>query len=453
MTYNTKKVRQMKTRKYTKKNKYANGIKKNGWLKVEVSGTPTDIGYQHGWILAFELKKCIQKLKIYVENWLKTPYHKYVQLCSSHMKSIIENDYNEIYQEMVSISIGANERFLASSHKHLKISVEDILAWNALLSMESFFEKEPNNTEEQRCSAFIATGSATQDGKIIMAHNTHSPFLFGSVSNVVMKINPAKGYSFTMQTCAGLVCSSMDWFLCSSGIIGCETTIAQIKEKPVFGAPYFCRIRTCMQYADSLDKYAQIMSTNNAGDYSCSWFFGDIHTNEIMLCEIGHKSIHIQKKKDGVFFGTNLAKSETIRLLETDIQNKDDVEISTNARKERFEYLLLDAYFGKINLSNSKKIIADHYDSYLGKFAPSSRTICKHGENDYDGKRQLSGAVDGKVVNSDLAKNMRFWGRFGSSCGRVFRVKKFIQNIHAQVKDKYPYKYLDDFPKEKWVLL
>jgi hypothetical protein len=452
MTRQTFNIRHNKTRNQTYTRKKYMKKHKSGWLIVDIHGTPQEIGYQHGWTLAAEIVKCIQKLKYYVQSKLKTPYDKYVHDCVKSMKSIIENDYGDIYTEMVYIAQGVNDRLFSSSENQHKISFEDILAWNALLSMESMYGDDKTSQEEQRCSAFIATGSATEDGQIVMTHNTHCPLLFGSVSNVIMKIRPEKGYAFTMQTCAGLVCSSMDWFLCSSGIIGCETTISQIKEQPVFGAPYFCRIRTCMQYADSLDKYSQIMSTNNAGDYSCSWLFGDIRNNEIMLCEIGHKNIHVEKKKDGVFIGTNLAISDRIRLLETDIQDNKDTQLSTNARKERLEYLLLDKYSGKINISNSKKIIADHYDSYLGKITPSSRTICKHGENDYDGIRELSGAVDGKVVNSNMAKKMHFWGRFGSSCGRVFKVKSFIKNTHAD-KNNYPFKYLDDLPKEKWVLL
>ena len=65
-----------------------------------------------------------------------------------------------------------------------------------------------------------------------------------------------------MQTSAGLISSSSDWFLVENGIIGCETTISDINYKPIFGSPYFCRIRDTMQYANSLDECKDILLKN-----------------------------------------------------------------------------------------------------------------------------------------------------------------------------------------------
>ena len=52
----------------------------------------------------------------------------------------------------------------------------------------------------KRCGAFIAVGDATDDGKIVMAHNTHSDFGTGQLLNISMKVTPNKGHEFTMQT-------------------------------------------------------------------------------------------------------------------------------------------------------------------------------------------------------------------------------------------------------------
>ena len=102
-----------------------------------------------------------------------------------------------------------------------------------------------------RCSAFIATGNATKNRDIVMAHNTHSDFVTGQLLNIVIKVFPDVGNAFIMQTSAGLIASTSDWFLMSNGIIGCETTLSDINYKPEFGTPFFCRIRELMQYAKS----------------------------------------------------------------------------------------------------------------------------------------------------------------------------------------------------------
>ena len=60
----------------------------------------------------------------------------------------------------------------------------------------------------------------------------------------------------------------------------------------------------------------------------------------------------------------------------------------------------------------------------------------------------IFGAVDGKVVDSKMAKKMVFLGRFGSSCGRVFDSSKFLKENPKYEKMR---PYLRDFPKRDWV--
>ena len=116
----------------------------------------------------------------------------------------------------------------------------------------------------------------------------------------------------------------------------------------------------------------------------------------------------------------------------------------------------MEEHKGKINIEISKKIIADHYDVYLNKINPCSRTICSHYElddraymsqSDRPKPYQPRGAVDGCVVDSEACKKMGFYGRWGSSCGTPFYVNEFIkQNI--QWKRYKP--YLLDRPSQPW---
>ena len=80
----------------------------------------------------------------------------------------------------------------------------------------------------------------------------------------------------------------------------------------------------------------------------------------------------------------------------------------------------------------------------------NSRTICKHSEIDFIVKYELFGAMDGKIVTSEMVNNKEFLGRFGSSCGK--------RNFDTSFFDKHPklleYKdYVVNYPSEKWTLI
>jgi hypothetical protein len=420
----------------------------HGWKRVQVYGEPYPCGFAHGWLLWEDIKHCLVILKQFVQDEFDMTYPEYIAYCEKHIQPQIVSYCPELLEEMRGIADGASRR---SRSQH--ISVSDIIGWNSYLSLGELLDKKMREKrkarEAQRCSAFIATGKSTEKGDIVMAHNTHCHLALGAVSNIIMYVSPAKGNAFVMQTCAGLICSTMDWFLCSSGIIGCETTISGITYTPEFGVPYFCRIRKCMQHGNSLKEYADIMTTNNGGDYPCSWLFGNIHTGEIMLCELGKYEHHVETTTDGVFFGMNSAMDTKIRALQTDTFSTENGRLSINARRERLDYLLNDKYRGKINVTNAKQIIADHYDGWTNQEQKSSRGICKHSEADTkDQPVKPYGAVDGKVVCTRLAKQMTFWGRFGSSCGRIFRAKSFTRK-----HPKYINTHLKDLPEEPWVLI
>ncbi len=267
-----------------------------------------------------------------------------------------------------------------------------------------------------------------------------------------MYITPDHGLPFVMQTAAGMLASTTDWFMSVSGIMGCETTISNMKHNPIFGDPYFCRIRTAMQYGRSLDEYVQIMLKNNAGDYSSSWLFGNFHLNEIMLFDIGVKHHHIQRTKNGVYYGMNSALNHKFSKTETLDKSLHDITTSSGARNKRLNELLNHEYYGKITVDIAKKIMADHYDVHLKQDVKNKRSICKHSELDASDKNgkpyYLWGCTDGKVVDSDMAQHLTFMGRFGSSCGTAFHAKSFLDE-HPEYKEDFG-ELLEDRVSQPW---
>jgi len=419
----------------------------DGWRQIELWGTSFEIGYAHGHLLHDVLSKIKESIPFEVQqNFSKISYKKYSADCKRYILPKVRTEYPDIYRELEGIVQGAKS--MGTS-----ITMEDLIEWNALVGMNEFYNKQ--SCDQGRCSAFIATGNATKKGDIIMAHNTHSDFVSGQYLNIIMLITPVKGYQFRMQTAAGLVSSSTDWFLSSTGIIGCETTIADVNYKADFisGTPYFCRIRKAMQYGKTLDEYVSIMLDKNSGDYPCSWLLGNIRTGEIMRFELGKMTHSVLRTMNGVFYGMNMAFDQ--ELLDNEIKRvKYDFTDSIGSRNHRFAYLLYDVYYGKLDIDVAKDIISDHYDSNLQTVVRNSMGICRHDEYDSDSPKhkrghghRLYGSVDGKVVNSEMSKKLEFYGRFGSACGRSFSIDKHISEHPNYEKFR---DYVSNIKSEPW---
>ncbi|MGD2085740.1 MAG: hypothetical protein PVH61_06095 [Candidatus Aminicenantes bacterium] len=195
------------------------------------------------------------------------------------------------------------------------------------------------------------------------------------------------------------------------------------------------------------------MIKNNNGAYANSWLLGDMRTNEIARLELGLKHHHLEKKKNGYFTGSNIVDDLNILREETD-SKYDDIRDFAVARRVRWLQLMKKNY-GKIDVELAKQMLADHYDVYLEKEQPSSRTICGHWELDNGmvpgsiGAYLPGGAVDGKVLDSNMAKKWKFWAKWGSSCDIGFDARRFLEK-HPQYN--WLKGYLKDLPALPWTV-
>jgi hypothetical protein len=415
-----------------------------GWKMVHIWGRPYERGYAHGRLLNRELDEVFRIFPFVVAEEFDMTYSDYVEVSNRLIYPVVKRDFPEFFQEICGILRG----YHSSSPSNKKRTVKELIAWNAFMSLYSVFK----TTGAQRCSTFIATGSATVDGEIVMGHNTHSDYISGALFNIILKITPEDGGEFRMQTAAGLISSITDWFVCANGIIGCESTISLTSYLPEFGSPSFCRIRESMQYATDLDDFTKRMLNKNSGDYACSWLLGDTRTGEIMHFELGLHIHAIERTRDGFFYGMNSAVDFELRSLETDDDGNTNLSNSSGARSYRFHHLLS---MQKIDVRRGKQILADHYDESLNKTQMGTKTICRHTEFDSTpGKNGLGfypfGTHDAKIITSKMAKTQSFLGIWGSSCGRIFDPVAFVKK-HPEYK-KYA-AYLPHFPKTRWVQL
>lgn len=417
-----------------------------GWIIVEIYGNAYERGYAHGYLLYKQLHLLTTMLPFIIEKVLNVTFKQYNSICNVNITPIVREKYSEYYDELRGISAGA--------HDHgVNISIDFLIAWNSYTSLDSYFNDGKHNRSREKCSAFIATGKATKHGDIVLAHNTHQDFMSARLYNVMLYVTPDEGSSFVMQTAAGLIYSSIDWFISANGIVGAETTISGINYKPKFGSPIFCRMRKVMQYANTLDECVNILLTDNAGDYACGWLLGDTRTNEIMLFEMGLRHHSIKRTTDGVFYGMNSPINTELRETETENRDYYNTNTSIGNRRKRLDYLLHDKYYGNIDINVSKKILSDHYDYHKNKNIMNSHGICKHTELDgqFHEPYALIGATDGKIVNTALINKMQFLARYGSSCGkRIFNKNKYLEN-HPEKNDYR--NFIVDILPQKWVII
>ena len=453
----------------------------NGVIKLKLSGTAYEIGYSHGHLLKPEIRDMLAMYRFYMPYKYGRSIDFFIKLVCDFFLPSVKTRYPDIYREMQGIAQGAGvpvhhilflnstlsidylypnlPTVLKTAHPALRRKYRNFLTANAPDRVENDIGP-PTLTASgaDRCTAFIATGSYTKDGKVVCAHNTNGSYIETQYYNVVVEIRPKTGHAITMQTAPGLIFSGSDFFVTGAGIIGTETTIKWFNAYR-HKDPVFCRIRKCMQYGNTLDDYVTTLLKNNSGDYACSWLFGSIKTGEIMCFELGLDYHSLRRTKDGVFIGTNAVFDPQIRNLECVPEARDhhhDTRTSVWARHVRVTNLV-DAHRGKLNIVNSAKILADHYDPYLKKLGTgSSRSICKHSELDDASHASepdvapfmLEGSVDAAVTDSTTAAQMSMLFRFGSSCGDPFKKIEYFAK-HPEWEHLVP--YIKDRPSRPWI--
>jgi hypothetical protein len=427
---------------------------RGGWIYVHLEGTPAQIGFQHGYLLAPEIDDCLRMFEYYFEKGQTQKNWKFFREAAARIFwPKIEKEYQE---EIQGIADGLNAR----GYKYDNI---DITILNANIELASYYvpwlankikQDSINNRAPGKCSAFIATGSYTKDGKIVIAHNNWSDYIVGERWNVIADIVPAKGYRILMDCMPGYIHSGDDFAVNSAGILYTETTITQFKGFDENGTPEFVRARKATQYASSIDEYVKIMTTDNNGGYANDWLVADIKTNEIARLELGLKNFRVWRTFDGWYEGSNFPSDPKLTAEETTFDPNDMLN-TANSRRCRWAQLAIEKR-GKIDVELAKEMEADHYDPIKGKTELSGGVLCGHIDRDPRGAPEWSnppfyptGAVQGKVTSASLAKEMKIWARMGHPCGEDFLAAPFFEK-HPEFK--WQEKFLKDMKGNPWTL-
>ncbi|MDQ6676792.1 MAG: phospholipase B family protein, partial [Acidobacteriota bacterium] len=218
----------------------------NGWTLVHLEGSPAEIGFQNGYLLSAEISDIekVTALELTHDN------HRSWEFFRKAAKTIlwprIEAEYRE---ELQGITAGLNAR-------GVKLDLWDIVALNASLEWPYYVKQyndrhhvKPNGAAApgDHCSAFVATGSYTADGKPVIAHNNWTSYLDGQRWTIAYDIAPQHGNRFIMDGLPGVIHSADDFGINAAGMMITETTITAFSGWDSNGIPEFVRARKAMQ--------------------------------------------------------------------------------------------------------------------------------------------------------------------------------------------------------------
>ncbi len=426
---------------------------RGGWTYVHLEGTPAQIGFQHGRLLAAEIEDMAGVLKVETAHSTQRNWEFYRDAARKQLWPHIDAEYQE---ELSGIAKGVQAA-------GVKLDVWDIVALNGSIELPEYYVPWLNKREhavnaphilpEGRCSAFIATGSYTKGGKIVIAHNNWSSYAEGSRWTVIFDIKPEHGHRIVMDGLPGAIASQDDFGVNDAGLLSTETTITQFEGWNPDGKPEFVRARKALQYGGSIDEYVAIIKDGNNGGYANDWLIGDRKTGEVAYLELGLKNTPLWRSKDGYFVSSNFARDASLIKDETEGFDPNNLSSSPNARRVTWEKKMAQAK-GRIDVSMAESFMADHDDSYSGKNEADERTLCGHvdaakkGVPEWDWQPYYpGGAVTGKVADSDLAGSMALIAHAGHPCGEDFKAGPFLA---AHPEYEYLKPVLKDMPSGPW---
>ena len=407
-------------------------FQQSGWTYVHLEGSPADIGFQHGYLLAQEIADGLEAIKLFDTHQTQRPWEFFRTTAREMLWPHIDAEYQ---QELQGIADGVKAH-------GADLDVYDIVALNAFEEVPDYYVPWLNKQQKVsaapklkapgNCSAFIATGAYTKDHQIVIAHNNWTSYLAGERWVVIFDIAPEHGNRILMDGFPGVITSDDDFGVSSSGIMITETTITQFEGWDPNGKPEFMRSRKALQYANNIDDYVRIIKEGNNGGYANDWLIGDRKTGEVAYLELGLKNTPLWRTKDGYFVSSNFPRDPSLIKEETDGFNAADRSSSMNARHARADELM-QQWKGQIDVKLAEQFLADHVDSFEKAGVPNERVLCGHVDNSSRGVKEWAwdaynpgGSVQGKAADSAMVEKMSFVARAGHPCGEDFVAADFL---------------------------
>ena len=390
----------------------------SGWHVVHIEGSAYDRGFQHGKLLAAEIVDYIESLAAIRSH--KAPHEAWRDQRMLANALFLRRFDAEYLEEMKGIADGAASA--GGEYDDRRIDLVDIVAINSEIEI-AFLDhgleasatgldrmkfkhplySQPKAPPKEHCSAFVATGPATRDGRVVVGHITMSDIDYVRHYNVWLDVQPAQGHRVVMQTYPGGIYSGLDYYINSGGLVVTETTIRQTKFNPA-GKSLASRTRQAVQFADSIDRVVEILGDSSNGLYTNQWLVADIKTNEIAMYELGTDRARLWRSSKqewfggtkGFYWGCNNSRDiDVLKETVPDLAGK-PANLVHYAKSRDKAWLAL---FGKHSGKLDEAFAFEAYSSSPLAAFPS---------------------CDAKFTTSKMAERLESWALFGPPLGRTW---------------------------------
>ncbi len=161
----------------------------NGWIYVHIEGEPYERGFQHGRLVARELADAIKTLKRFTLDDTGQDWSYFVEAAE---RLFVQDGQEEFLEEIKGIADGARSA-------GTEVTWREVLAWNGNMELTGYWYPGilagdyDDGTDKTHCSAFLATGSYTEGGKVVMAHNDWDHFAEGQADRALDALQSGAG--------------------------------------------------------------------------------------------------------------------------------------------------------------------------------------------------------------------------------------------------------------------
>ena len=402
-----------------------------GWIFVHIEGEPYERGYQYGSLMPDEIAEYIRKLG--VRRTHEDPESGWDWIRFEADALFLRKYDHEYLTEMRGIADGA-----AAAGGEVwgrPIDLRDIVALNSVVDhgqLEAALPVTPNSltgqafaapdeeldveVDQHKCSSFVATGPATRDGQVVFGQIFMWNGYTGVHWNVITDVVPSEGYRLVYHTFPGGIHSGADFYLNEAGIAFGETTVMQTPYE-ANSTPQSNRARKAAQYAASIDDVERILWEKNNGMYTNDWPIADFETGEVAILLLGtHAKKLWRSSEDMNPFGTP-------GFMWANNNNRDpEVRKEYVAQPDDRPFdLMFSPWNRDIAFNEFYKEHAGAIDANAGVRLWASSPINR------------AHACDGKITNTEMAKQMVFLAHHGK----------------VTLREKFPtkgWRYLPDLP-------